>query len=69
LARVLAHCFTDLGVRRVVANCFLANETSWRLMERVGSRREGHVVADSLHRSGRWLDTVIYAVLAQHWSP
>ena len=25
-------CFVELGVRRVVANCFLGNESSWRLM-------------------------------------
>jgi RimJ/RimL family protein N-acetyltransferase len=65
--RLLAHCFADLGVRRVVASCFLANQASWRLMERVGMRREGHAVADSLHRSGRWLDTVTYAALAEDW--
>ena len=65
---LLAHCFETLGVRRVVANCFLANDTSSRLMERVGMRREGHAVAESLHRSGRWLDTVTYAVLAAEWT-
>ena len=65
---LLAHCFETLGVRRVVANCFLANNTSSRLMERVGMRREGHAVAESLHRSGRWLDTVTYAVLAAEWA-
>ncbi len=64
---LLTHCFETLGVRRVVANCFLANDTSWRLMERVGMRREGHAVAESLHRSGQWLDTVTYAVLAHEW--
>ncbi|MGN6576029.1 MAG: GNAT family N-acetyltransferase [Nocardioides sp.] len=57
-------CFEVLGVRRVTANCFLDNEKSWRLMERVGMRRETHAVAESLHRSGRWLDTVGYALLA-----
>ena len=62
---LLDYCFADLGVRRVVANCFLANDTSWRLMERVGMRREAHALAESLHRSGRWLDTVTYAVLAE----
>jgi RimJ/RimL family protein N-acetyltransferase len=66
---LLRHCFQDLGVRRVTANCFLDNATSWRLMERVGMRRELHAVRDSLHRSGRWLDTVGYAVLAEEWSP
>jgi RimJ/RimL family protein N-acetyltransferase len=65
---LLRHCFEDLGVRRVTANCFLDNDTSWRLMERVGMRRELHAVRDSLHRSGRWLDGVGYAILAEEWS-
>jgi len=65
---LLRHCFEDLGVRRVHANCFLANEASWRLMERVGMRRELHAVRESLHRSGRWLDTVGYALLAEEWA-
>ncbi len=45
-------CFEDLGLRRVTAGCFADNEPSWRLMERVGMRREAHTVRDSLHRSG-----------------
>jgi RimJ/RimL family protein N-acetyltransferase len=65
---LLEYIFSSLSVRRVVANCFLANDTSWRLMERVGMRREGHAVAESLHRSGQWLDTVTYAVLAEESS-
>ncbi|HEU5037506.1 MAG TPA: GNAT family N-acetyltransferase [Nocardioides sp.] len=64
---LLRHCFEDLGVRRVVANCFLDNDASWRLMERVGMRRELHAVRESLHRTGRWLDVVGYAVLADEW--
>lgn len=66
---LLRHCFQDLGVRRVTAVCFLDNGASWRLMERVGMRRELHGVRDALHRSGRWLDTVGYAMLADEWSP
>jgi RimJ/RimL family protein N-acetyltransferase len=66
---LLRYCFQDLGVRRVTANCFLDNDTSWRLMERVGMRRELHAVRESLHRSGRWLDTVGYAILEEEWSP
>ena len=66
---LLRYCFQDLGVRRVTANCFLDNDTSWRLMERVGMRRELHAVRESLHRSGRWLDTVGYAILQEEWSP
>jgi RimJ/RimL family protein N-acetyltransferase len=64
---LLRVCFADLGVRRVVANAFLDNHASVRLMERVGMRREVHTVAESLHRSGRWLDGVGYALLAEEW--
>jgi len=60
-------CFEDLGLRRVTANCFADNEASWRLMERVGMRREVHTVRESLHRSGRWLDGLGYALLADEW--
>lgn len=65
---LLRYSFEDLGVRRVVANCFLGNHSSWRLMERVGMRRETHAVRQSLHRSGRWLETVGYALLADEWT-
>ena len=64
---LITYCFEELNVRRVVANCFLDNDASWRLMERLGMRREAHAVAESLHRSGAWLDTVAYAVLASEW--
>jgi len=60
-------CFEELGLRRVVANCFADNESSWRLMERVGMRREVHTVGESLHRSGRWLDGLGYALLADEY--
>jgi RimJ/RimL family protein N-acetyltransferase len=68
---LLDHCFTTLRVRRVIASCFVANDSSCRLMERLGMRREGLAIAESLHRSGQWLDTATYAVLAterRHWS-
>ena len=61
---LINECFANLSIRRVTATCFLANEASWRLMERVGMRREQHAVRESLHRSGHWLDTVTYALLA-----
>lgn len=53
-----------LGLRRVTASCFAANEPSWRLMERVGMRREAHAVRDSLHAELGWLDGLTYALLA-----
>lgn len=65
---LLGLCFDTLGLRRVVAQCFADNTASWRLMQRVGMRREAHTVRDSLHRSGRWLDALSYAVLAEEWA-
>ncbi len=60
-------CFERLGIRRIEASCFSANESSWRLMERIGMRRELHSVAESLHRDGEWLDGYTYALLATEW--
>lgn len=54
-----------LGLRRVTAGCFADNTASWRLMERVGMRREGHQVAASLHRDLGWVDGYDYALLAE----
>lgn len=64
---LLRICFDELGLRRVTAECFAANEPSWRLMERVGMRREVHARRESLHRSGEWLDGLGYALLADEW--
>lgn len=61
---MIRHCFADLGLRRVAANCFADNVASWRLMEHVGLRRETHSVGDSLHRDKGWLDGFGYALLA-----
>lgn len=62
---LLKVAFTDLELRRVTASCFADNEGSWRLMERLGMRRETYALAESLHRSGRRLDSMVYALLAE----
>lgn len=67
LQAILRVCFVDLGLRRVTAFCFTDNEPSWRLMERLGMRREMATIEESLHRSGRWLDGYGYALLAREW--
>ncbi|HEU5036148.1 MAG TPA: GNAT family N-acetyltransferase [Nocardioides sp.] len=64
---LLEICFEHLGLRRVTALCFADNVASWRLMERVGMRREEHNVKDSLHRDRGWLDGMGYALLAEEW--
>jgi RimJ/RimL family protein N-acetyltransferase len=66
-AGLLDLCFEELGVRRATASCFADNVPSWRLMERLGMRREQYGVRDSLHRDRGWLDGVTYALLAEEW--
>ena len=67
VAELIRICFEELHLRRVLAQCFADNLASWRLMERVGMRRESQDVRGSLHRSGEWLDGLAYALLADEW--
>lgn len=67
VTELLDVCFVGLGVRRVTAVCFADNEPSWRLMEKLGMRREGHSVQDALHADLGWLDGYTYAILATEW--
>jgi RimJ/RimL family protein N-acetyltransferase len=64
---LLRICFEDLDLYRVTALCFADSEPSWRIMERIGMRREAHNVRDSLHRTRGWLDGYGYALLAEEW--
>ncbi|RZI87838.1 MAG: N-acetyltransferase [Microbacterium sp.] len=67
-AELVRIAFEDLGMHRLVALCFADNEPSWRLMERLGMRREAHGVKDSLHRDRGWVDGLTYALLAEEWA-
>ncbi|HEV7721048.1 MAG TPA: GNAT family protein [Iamia sp.] len=66
-AELLRICFDELGLRRVTASCFADNTPSWRLMERLGMRRELASKAEALHRTRGWLDGYAYALLAPEW--
>jgi RimJ/RimL family protein N-acetyltransferase len=59
--------FTELGLHRVTAGCFAANIASWRVMEKVGMRREQHGVRDSWHAELGWIDGYTYGVLREEW--
>jgi RimJ/RimL family protein N-acetyltransferase len=68
VGELIRMCFEDVGLRRVTAGCFAANEASWRMAEKLGMRREAATVRESLHRSGEWMDGYAYALLADEWS-
>ena len=59
--------FGELGLRRVTAGCFADNTASWRVMEKLGMRREQHGVRDSFHAELGWVDGYTYAILAEEW--
>ena len=54
------------GVQRIEAECDPRNEPSWRLIEAVGMRREGHLRRNLWHK-GTWADTYWYGLLVEDW--
>ncbi|GAA1791901.1 GNAT family N-acetyltransferase [Agromyces lapidis] len=68
IARALLDlAFGELGVHRVTAGCYADNIGSWRVMEKLGMRREQHGVRDSWHAELGWIDGYTYAILADEW--
>jgi RimJ/RimL family protein N-acetyltransferase len=65
--RLLEHLLVEEGLHRVAASCDARNVRSARLLERVGFRREGHLVASTWIK-GEWTDDLLYGVLAREWS-
>ncbi len=69
---LIEHVFNKYGARRIIAMCSPENEKSWRLIERLGLRREGHLKRNIYFKTdgkGRpiWLDTYLYGLLADEW--
>ncbi|MFK4728074.1 GNAT family N-acetyltransferase [Agromyces mediolanus] len=64
---MLALAFDELGVHRVTAGCYAENVGSWRVMEKLGMRREQHGLRDSWHAELGWVDGYSYAMLAEEW--
>ena len=70
---LLQEAFEQMGVRRVIARCNPENEASWHLLERLGMRREGHLLQNIYFRCDEkgepiWQDTYEYAILATEWN-
>lgn len=72
---VLAHGFTQLRLHRVWAQADVDNQGSWRVMEKLGMRREGRLqLSERRPDDGRndastsWGDAFLYAVLAQEFA-
>ena len=64
---IIETAFTTLGLHRVYATCDVRNAASYKVMEKLGMRREGTLLKNHEVR-GRWRDTHVYALLAQEWA-
>lgn len=69
---VVDDAFQNRHARRVVALCNPLNIPSWKLLERLGMRREGHLRQNIFFKkdaSGRpiWQDAYEYAILDGEW--
>lgn len=63
---VLELGFSVFGFHRIVGCCDARNAASYRLMERLGMRREAHLLENE-HVKGEWVSEMIYAMLAAEW--
>ncbi len=64
--RVVEFLLVEEGLHRVTAGADGRNVRSARLLERVGFRREGHLVA-STWMKGEWTDDLLFGLLASEW--
>jgi len=54
--------FKSLGLHRIHADTSTENPASWRIMERLGMRREG-LLRGAVYEEGKWVDRYVYGVL------
>jgi RimJ/RimL family protein N-acetyltransferase len=67
---LIQYGFEHLGIHRVIAHCNPENIASWRVLEKIGMKREGyfrknvffHTTPDG---SPLWIDTYEYAILKE----
>jgi [ribosomal protein S5]-alanine N-acetyltransferase len=58
--------FTSLNLHRISADTDSGNPESWKVMERLGMRREGHF-REAIRSGDKWLDVLVYGFLASEW--
>ncbi len=63
---MLAFAFGILGLHRVVGHLEARNTGSARVLEKLGMRREAHLVENEWVK-GEWQSELVYAILAREW--
>jgi RimJ/RimL family protein N-acetyltransferase len=59
--------FEELGLHRITGRLDARNTASARVLERLGMRREAHLVENERVK-GEWADEVVYAMLDREWA-
>jgi len=63
---MVAFGFEELQLHRIWARCVAENVASYRILEKVGMRREGRLREEEWMK-GRWWDTLAYSILEHEW--
>lgn len=66
VSRLMTLLFDDLHLHRVVAECDVRNVHSWKLLEKLGFRREAHLV-ENIFFKGSYGSEYHYAILEREW--
>ncbi len=64
--RLIEFLFREIQVRKVVAYCVEDNTPSWRLMEKLGMRREA-LFREYTLLDGQWRNECVYGLLSREW--
>jgi ribosomal-protein-alanine N-acetyltransferase len=67
-AALLAYGFEQLRLHRIIATCQPENPASYRVMEKIGMRREGWFRKCIYRGEAHWWDELFYAILDEEWS-
>jgi len=63
---MLAYAFEVVGLHRVIGRLEPRNRGSARVLEKLGMRREAHLVENEWVK-GEWQSELVYAILAHEW--
>jgi RimJ/RimL family protein N-acetyltransferase len=63
---VVAFGFEQLVLHRIIASCDPENTGSYRVMEKIGMQREGHLRQEKMFK-GVWRDFLLYSILEKEW--
>jgi len=68
---VVHYAFEELRAHRVIATCQPENMASYRIMEKIGMRREAHFrkcIPAHYKKGTGWWDEYFYAILEEEWN-